>query len=71
MNEHTGKIKWFIESSGFGFVEQENGPDLYFHFSAIQENTIAIGTPVKFSITMGHKGQQAHDIIPIQSSPVT
>ncbi len=55
----TGKVKWFNESKGFGFIEQESGPDVFAHFSAIQANgfkTLSEGQQVEFNVTEGKKG---------------
>lgn len=67
-NTVTGTVKWFNESKGFGFIAQENGPDVFAHFSAIQGNgfkTLAEGQRVEFSITQGQKGPQAENIVAI------
>lgn len=61
----TGTVKWFNESKGFGFIQQENGPDVFAHFSAIQGTgfkTLHEGQQVEFTITQGQKGPQASDI---------
>ncbi len=61
----TGKVKWFNESKGFGFIEQESGPDVFAHFSAIQANgfkTLSEGQQVEFNVTEGKKGPQAENI---------
>ena len=52
----TGTVKWFNESKGFGFIEQEGGPDVFVHFSAIAGDgfkTLAEGQKVEFTITEG------------------
>lgn len=62
----TGTVKWFNDTKGFGFIEQENGPDVFAHFSAIQSDgfkTLAEGQKVEFEITEGQKGLQAENII--------
>lgn len=64
----TGTVKWFNETKGFGFIEQENGPDVFAHFSAIQGTgfkTLAEGQKVEFTITQGQKGPQAENIVAI------
>lgn len=64
----TGKVKWFNEAKGFGFIEQESGPDVFVHFSAIQGSgfkTLTEGQQVEFKITQGQKGPQAEDITPV------
>ena len=58
----TGKVKWFDEKRGFGFIQQEGWGDVFVHFSAIQGEgfkTLAEGEPVSFEITEGQKGPQA------------
>ena len=67
-NTITGKVKWFNESKGFGFIEQESGPDVFAHFSAIASSgykTLAEGQSVEFSVTQGPKGPQAENIVAI------
>lgn len=64
----TGTVKWFNESKGFGFIEQENGPDVFAHFSAIVATgfkTLAEGQKVEFTVTDGQKGPQAENITAI------
>ena len=66
MSTITGKVKWFNEAKGFGFIEQESGPDVFAHFSAIQGNgfkTLSEGQTVEFTITEGKKGPQAENIV--------
>ncbi|WP_040663387.1 cold-shock protein [Neptuniibacter caesariensis] len=65
MMSTTGTVKWFNEEKGFGFIEQENGPDVFVHFSAIQGDgfkTLAEGQKVEFSVTQGQKGPQAENV---------
>ena len=60
-----GTVKWFNEAKGFGFIEQENGPDVFAHFSAITGSgfkTLAEGQKVEFTLTDGQKGPQAENI---------
>lgn len=64
----TGTVKWFNDSKGFGFIEQENGPDVFAHFSAIQGDgfkSLSEGQKVQFTIVDGQKGPQAENIVPI------
>jgi len=64
----TGTVKWFNESKGFGFIEQESGPDVFAHFSAIVSEgfkTLAEGQKVQFTVTSGPKGPQAENIVTI------
>ena len=61
----TGKVKWFNNSKGYGFIEQESGSDLFVHFSAIQGNgfkTLEEGQSVEFEIDDGPKGPQAGNV---------
>ena len=64
----TGKVKWFNDAKGFGFIEQESGPDVFAHFSAITGSgfkTLNEGQKVEFTVTEGQKGPQAENITPI------
>ena len=66
MSTTTGTVKWFNEAKGFGFIAQENGPDVFAHFSAIQGEgfkTLVEGQKVQFEITQGQKGPQAANIV--------
>lgn len=61
----TGKVKWFNDSKGFGFIEQENGQDVFVHFSAIQGDgfkSLAEGDVVTFEVQKGPKGLQAANV---------
>lgn len=65
-NQTTGTVKWFNESKGFGFIEQESGPDVFVHFSAISSSgfkTLAEGQKVEFTVTQGQKGPQAENVV--------
>lgn len=60
-----GKVKWFNESKGFGFIEQDNGNDVFVHYSAIQGDgfkSLAEGERVKFEIVDGQKGPAAANV---------
>ena len=63
-----GIVKWFNDSKGFGFIEQESGPDVFAHFSNIQGDgfkSLAEGQKVEFEVTQGQKGPQAENIVPV------
>ncbi|MCZ2720389.1 cold-shock protein [Marinomonas sp. 15G1-11] len=65
-NTTTGSVKWFNETKGFGFIEQESGPDVFAHFSAITGDgfkTLAEGQRVEFTVSQGQKGLQAENIV--------
>jgi len=65
MSATTGTVKWFNESKGFGFIEQENGPDVFAHFRSIVGDgfkTLTEGQRVEFTVTQGQKGPQAENI---------
>ena len=62
----TGTVKWFNDSKGFGFIEQENGSDVFAHFSAISGDgfkSLVEGQRVEFTVTQGQKGLQAENIV--------
>ena len=63
-----GTVKWFNASKGYGFIAQENGEDLFVHFSAIQDEgfkSLDEGQAVEFEITQGAKGAQATNVVKI------
>jgi len=65
-NQVQGTVKWFNEAKGFGFIEQESGPDVFAHFSAILSEgfkTLTEGQKVAFTLTQGQKGPQAEQIV--------
>ena len=61
-----GTVKWFNESKGFGFIEQNSGPDVFAHYSSIVGSgfkTLTEGQQVEFIVTQGPKGPQAENIV--------
>lgn len=64
----TGKVKWFNSEKGFGFIEREDGDDVFVHFSAIQAEgfkTLEEGQDVEFEIVDGDRGPQAANVVAI------
>ena len=63
---NTGTVKWFNDSKGFGFIEQDTGSDVFAHFSNISSagfKSLVEGQRVQYKVTQGAKGLQAEDII--------
>jgi CspA family cold shock protein len=61
-----GKVKWFNDAKGYGFIEQEGGEDVFVHFSAIQMDgfkTLAEGQQVEFEVKTGDKGLHAENVV--------
>jgi cold shock protein len=64
----TGKVKWFNNAKGYGFIERESGSDVFVHYSAIQGNgfkSLEEGQAVEFEIVDGPKGPQAGNVVKI------
>ncbi|AOM84164.1 cold shock domain-containing protein [Salisediminibacterium beveridgei] len=62
----TGTVKWFNAEKGFGFIEREDGDDVFVHFSAIQAEgfkTLDEGQTVEFEIVEGNRGPQAANVV--------
>lgn len=62
----TGTVKWFNETKGFGFIQQDGGPDVFAHFKEIQGNgfkTLTEGQRVSFGVVQGQKGPSAVNIV--------
>ena len=60
-----GQVKWFNDAKGYGFISQEDGEDVFVHFSAIQAQgfkSLAEGDKVEFEVTRGPKGLQAANV---------
>ena len=63
-----GKVKWFNNSKGYGFIERAQGDDIFVHYSAIQiegYRTLKDGQEVEFTVQTGAKGLQADEVVPV------
>ena len=63
---NKGRVKWFNDAKGYGFIEQDEGEDVFVHFTAIQSEgfkTLAEGQQVEFEINQGQKGPQASNVL--------
>jgi len=61
-----GRVKWFSDQKGFGFIQQEGGPDVFCHFSAIQQEgfkTLKEGQEVDFEVVQSEKGPRAQNVL--------
>ena len=62
-----GVVKWFNDAKGYGFIQQEDGPDVFVHYSAINaegRRTLSDGQNVTFNVSEGDKGPQAENVTP-------
>ncbi len=67
-NQVSGTVKWFNDEKGFGFIEQDNGKDVFVHYSAISgsgRKTLREGQKVTMEVTQGQKGPQAENVTPL------
>jgi CspA family cold shock protein len=63
-----GRVKWFSEAKGYGFIEREEGEDVFVHYTAIQMDgfkTLAEGQEVEFEVVRGDKGPQAENVVAV------
>ena len=66
--KEQGKVKWFNNAKGYGFIERSTGGDIFVHYSSIQIDgyrTLKEGQTVEFVVSKGDKGLQADDVVPV------
>ncbi len=66
--KERGRVKWFNDAKGFGFIARDNGPDVFVHFSAITSDgfrSLAENQEVEFEVVEGAKGPQAQNVTKI------
>jgi CspA family cold shock protein len=69
--QYKGKVKWFNNAKGYGFIGREDGPDVFVHYSSIQLDgykTLKEGDDVEFDIVQGQKGAQADAVIRLRGT---
>ena len=67
-NKDTGTVKWFNDSKGFGFIERENGDDVFVHYRSIKGEgfrSLKQGSRVEFTVAKSEKGFQAEEVVEI------
>lgn len=65
-----GTVKWFNDKKGYGFIQQESGPDVFVHYSAIKGEgfkSLQEGQKVEFDVSTDDKGAKAHNVIKVQA----
>lgn len=70
----TGKIRWFSDAKGYGFIDTGSGKDLFVHFSAIQQDgykSLREGQEVEYEVGEGPKGVQAEKVVPHALEPLS
>lgn len=69
-----GKVKWFSNEKGYGFIERDGGEDVFVHYSAIEEEgfkTLDEGQEVEFEVVMGDRGPQASNVVKVGPAPTS